>query len=317
MRIAFVGKGGSGKTTSASLFAQYVAGNGHPTFVIDADLNQHLLESLGFKGRPQQQLGNAILTLKEELIGSNMRMTASEMLKTTPPGKGSRIFQGTEDLTESLPSFVISERGISAAAVGAPEEEDIGIRCYHGKTGTVELILNHLVDHEDEYVIVDMTAGIDAFSSGLYDKFDLTVLIVEPTQKSVQVFEQYQERAQSLGLALRALGNKIQSEQDEQFLQERLGSALLSSVKYSDQIRSLEQGISVSLEELLHDQQSALEAVKRTLDDQPKDWARYLQRTTDMHIKTAQSWANQSMGKRFEDQIDPTFSYPVRERMRG
>src|SRR3712207_8000789 len=57
------------------------------------------------------------------------------------------------------------------------------VSCYHAKTGAVELWLNHLVDGPDEYVVVDMTAGADAFASGLFTRFDLTVLVSEPTRR--------------------------------------------------------------------------------------------------------------------------------------
>ena len=47
MRIAFVGKGGSGKTTCAALFSQSVLSNGSENvWAVDADLNMHLAEQL-------------------------------------------------------------------------------------------------------------------------------------------------------------------------------------------------------------------------------------------------------------------------------
>ena len=49
MRIAFVGKGGSGKTTLSALFAQYV-NKKYPVLAIDADLNMHLGALLGIRG---------------------------------------------------------------------------------------------------------------------------------------------------------------------------------------------------------------------------------------------------------------------------
>ncbi|TDD74119.1 ATP-binding protein, partial [Actinomadura rubrisoli] len=42
MKVAFVGKGGSGKTTLSSLFVRYLAGRGLPVVAVDADINQHL-----------------------------------------------------------------------------------------------------------------------------------------------------------------------------------------------------------------------------------------------------------------------------------
>ena len=39
MRIAFVGKGGSGKTTSAAVLARYLHALGHPVLAIDADID--------------------------------------------------------------------------------------------------------------------------------------------------------------------------------------------------------------------------------------------------------------------------------------
>ena len=48
-------------------------------------------------------------------------------------------------------------------------EADLGVSCYHSKTGAVELCLNHLVDGRGEYVVVDMTAGSDSFASGMFN----------------------------------------------------------------------------------------------------------------------------------------------------
>ena len=71
MRVAFVGKGGSGKTTLSSLFARYVAAEGGTVIAIDADINQHLGQALGHDGPPPRARGSDQKWLKDHLRGSN------------------------------------------------------------------------------------------------------------------------------------------------------------------------------------------------------------------------------------------------------
>ncbi len=47
MKVAFVGKGGSGKTTLSALFARHLAASARTVVAIDADINQHLAVALG------------------------------------------------------------------------------------------------------------------------------------------------------------------------------------------------------------------------------------------------------------------------------
>jgi hypothetical protein len=67
------------------------------------------------------------------------------------------------------------------------------------------LILNHLVDADDEYVLVDMTAGADAFASGLFTRFDRTFVVCEPTVRAVGVYRQYLEYAADYQVAVSAV----------------------------------------------------------------------------------------------------------------
>ncbi|CAN5311954.1 hypothetical protein BH20ACT5_BH20ACT5_15800 [soil metagenome] len=48
MKVAVVGKGGSGKTTTAAILARTLARRGVPTLALDCDTNPNLGLSLGF-----------------------------------------------------------------------------------------------------------------------------------------------------------------------------------------------------------------------------------------------------------------------------
>jgi CO dehydrogenase maturation factor len=88
VRIAFVGKGGSGKTTLSALFTRYLVDQGLPVLAIDADINQHLGQALGLDDRAMAAipaLGADLDWLKDHLRAANPRITSSAaMIKTSP-----------------------------------------------------------------------------------------------------------------------------------------------------------------------------------------------------------------------------------------
>ena len=164
-------------------FARHLSSQGAPVVAVDADINQHLALVLG--AREPEPLGARLTELKDLLRGDNPRIpSAAAMVKTTPPGRGSRLL-GLDD----LPYTVATPEGFRLAATGPFSEDDLGVACYHSKVGAVELLLNHLVDGPGEYVVVDMTAGADSFASGLFTRFDLTFLVAEPTRQGVGVYK--------------------------------------------------------------------------------------------------------------------------------
>lgn len=307
MRIAFVGKGGSGKTTSAAVFSRYLAERGHPVLAVDADINQHLGQALGHDGPPPRALGSDLGWLKDHLRGTNPRIASADtMIKTTPPGPGSRLLD-LDPSGELLRRFSVDAGGVRLLVTGEFDEADIGVSCYHSKTGAVELYLNHLVDGPGEYVVVDMTAGADAFASGLFTRFDLTVLVSEPTRRGVGVFRQYAEHAQGHGVALRVLGNKVAEPGDVDYLRDQVGDALLGWFTQSPWVRAAERGDVAPVAELEPANLAALDALHTALDARERDWAAYHRGTVEFHLRNAAAWGNRAVGADLAAQIDPSF----------
>jgi CO dehydrogenase maturation factor len=306
VKIAFAGKGGSGKTTLSSLFVRYLAAAGLPVVAIDADINQHLAEALGASEPPP--LGAHLTEIKEYLRGTNPRISsAAVMVKTTPPGRGSRLLRhGGPDPVHDLAA--VTPCGARLLATGPFEEDDLGVACYHSKTGAVELYLNHLVDGPGEYVVIDCTAGADSFASGLFTRFDLTVLVAEPTRKGISVYRQWQGYCAGYDTALALVGNKVQGPDDVAFLREHAAGDLLACFGHEPAVRAMEQGRPFSLDDLSPDTRTALGGLRDRLDAQSRDWVRYTRQAAEFHRKNARAWASAAAGENLTGQIDPEFT---------
>ena len=310
MRIAFVGKGGSGKTTLSALFSRHLARSGAPVLAVDGDINQHLAQALApdedvdFTAPP---LSSHTGEIKDFLRGGNPRITSRDaMVKTTPPGRGSRLVRLLGD-DEIHRRHVQQVGGVPLMVTGAFDESDLGVACYHSKLGAVELYLNHLVDGAGEYVVVDMTAGADAFASGLFTRFDMTFLVVEPTRKSVSVYRQYREHAAEFGVPIAVVGNKVTGEEDVLFLKEHVGEHLLTHCQQSLFVRAQEQGRFQG--ELEPHNAHALGRLRAAVDCRTKDWAAFQRHAVHFHLRNAVAWADQATGQDLSAQIDPGFRH--------
>ena len=308
MRVAFVGKGGSGKTTLSALFARHLARSGAPVLAIDGDINQHLAEALGageeenFTAPP---LSSGIDEIKDHLRGDNPRIASrEEMVKTTPPGRGSRLLRLLGDDAVHA-RHVQRVGGVPLMVTGVFDESDLGVACYHSKLAAVELYLGHLLDGAGEYVVVDMTAGADAFASGLFTKFDMTFLVAEPTRKGVSVYRQYRDHAREFGIAVSVVGNKVTGEDDLLFLKEHVGDDLVAHCAYSPSVRAQEQGRGGG--DLEPHNLHTLRQLREAVDARPKDWDTFQRHSAEFHLRNAAAWADRATGTGLAQQIDPTF----------
>jgi CO dehydrogenase maturation factor len=95
-------------------------------------------------------------------------------------------------------------------------------------------VLSHLLLHEDEYVVVDMEAGLEHLGRGTAEGVDRMLVIVEPGWASLQTAARIAGLAQDLGLkGTAAVANKIRDDQDLIFIRENLkGMPLLEALPY-------------------------------------------------------------------------------------
>lgn len=317
MRIAFVGKGGAGKTTIATFFTEYLINQGKSVFALDADINIHFAQSLGVSPVPEKALSHLPnkQAIRELLRGTNERIQEARLfVKTTPPGIGSNLLRITSDNPFIHQYTDHRLDNLFVGYIGTYQPEEIGVSCYHGNLGIAENIISHLETDEDHWLITDMVAGTDAFSGSLHLLFDAIFLVVEPTPEGVGVFEQYKHLAESAGIweHVWVIGNKIQDTEDEKYLQEKIGQKLVGIFGNEGALRRLRQeGKKLSPTEFGH--QDVFQAVQASATRSIWDRQEQLRKLHDLHrIHATEDYIIARCGD-VSGQIDPDFRFPTKE----
>jgi len=232
MKIAISGKGGAGKTTVAALLAQEAASQGARVFAIDADSNPNLALALGFPQMPQP-----LVELKELI---EERLGALEGFF--------RLNPKVDDIPER---FSLEHRGIRLLVMGAIRQGGAGCAC--PENAFLRSLLQHLVLARDEWVIVDLEAGLEHLGRATAQGVDALLVVVEPDRRSLETARRIRKLAGEIGLGrLYAVGNKIREPEDARFIEEGLeGLKVLALLPESPAVRqAAREGKSVSDPEL-------------------------------------------------------------------
>lgn len=246
-------------------------------------------------------MGDALSDIKQYLRGDNPRFDAETMQKTTPPGEGSRLL--TMQDTWFMDAFTAEgDKGVRVAGAGEIPKGNLGVKCYHGLNGAIELVLSHFVDQADDLILIDMTAGADAFSSTLFTKVDALALMVEPTKKSLAVYDQFVKHNKGFGIPLVVVANKIEDRDDLDYIESEIGTTPII-LPYSQFVRKRERGTGADIAGAEPELKEALDAVYNAISSIDRDWDAMHARAVRMHIKSAQSWAGEEVLAHIDDKF--------------
>lgn len=160
MKIAVVGKGGAGKTTASAAIARTCARRGWSTLALDCDPNPNLGISLGLGEEVTERL-----TALREAVGTGEEEHAS----------------GLDDLVARF--GVDAPDGVRLAVVTAIENPDPGCPC----CGVSPEQLLGLLTRPDLVVVADFEGGLGTLMRLNGSPVDVVVVVVEPTEKSLEV----------------------------------------------------------------------------------------------------------------------------------
>jgi len=313
LRIAFLGKGGAGKTTTAAGFIRYMS-KIHPyVLAVDADVNAHLKGALHVDGLEDAayELGEVRGEVIEYLKGKRTDLAGKDMVGTTPPSFDSNfITVSKKDPVIAKYSRTSGDGKISLLTVGTYKESDVGGACYHVKLSGLQAFFHHLLDGQDDIVIADTTAGTDNVATSLSIAYDINVFVVEPTRKSLQVYLDFLTVAPHLADKTYVVANKVDSPEDELFILKHVSrERLLGLVPQSRHLKRFEQGKKEAMDDFMLEQEPVFAKVLETLQAKPRNWDNYLASLRSTHTKVCRDWLDEYYGLKLDEGLDENFSY--------
>ena len=257
MKIAIVGKGGSGKSTTSWLLSRFLAQT-YSVLAIDADHNMDLASILGFEVRDDTRTFHRVHSEFQHKVGLAQDSKWSRIVledRSLPQFS----FQPSDEFTQSISYPIHHNLSLQVVGLGA-EDVLYSARCAHGHSAPLKFYLP-LLNEENNQVIIDGVAGADMLHFGLFSGTDMLVGVVEPHINSKKVFEQLRVLAAKLDIPFYGILNKPRDNDLYQQIKREYKDILLGEIPIDEAIIEYNfEGLNGNTNEALKDIWSELQS---------------------------------------------------------
>ncbi|HOP85534.1 MAG TPA: carbon monoxide dehydrogenase accessory protein CooC [Syntrophorhabdaceae bacterium] len=225
MKVAISGKGGVGKTTLAGIMARILDERGNKVLAIDADPDANLADAIGFS-EDELKLVKPIAEMEEFI----RERTGSKK------GQYGTFFKLNPKVDDIPDRFSVVKGNIKLVILGNIAKGGGG--CFCPENVLLKNLISHVLIERDEFVIVDMEAGLEHLGRGTTEFVDSLIVVVEPGKRSIQTAKDIKRLAGDLGIKnVYVVGNKIKGDEDVFLLKEELdGFSYLGSIGYNENL---------------------------------------------------------------------------------
>lgn len=221
MRVAFAGKGGSGKTTTVGVFARLLARTGEPTLVLDSDVMPGLADALGMAADDAAIPDEAVVAAEEE-GGARFRLR---------DGLGAE--QAVEDYARQGPD------GVALLQMGKLRSQ--GVWTLNASRAAYQQIIREL-PAEGWHLVGDLPGGTRQPFFGWGGFADRILVVVEPTVKSFMTARRLRRLADPPGAPeLVAVANKVESSDDVEHITRETGLEVIACIPHDPAVREADR----------------------------------------------------------------------------
>jgi CO dehydrogenase maturation factor len=226
MKLAVTGKGGVGKTSFTALFARLLKDKGNKVLLIDADPDMNLATVLGVPSEVQKK---PISELKE-LIAERTGVV---------PGTPAPMFKMNPKVDDIPDKYCTTYNGLKIILMGTIKKGGGGCAC--PEYAFLKSLLSYMMVARDEWVLLDMEAGIEHLGRGTAIGVDHMIVVVEPNLTSIETAFRIEKLSKDIGIRnLHVVGNKIQMAEEKEFIRDKLKSMnVIGFIEQSEVIKKI------------------------------------------------------------------------------
>jgi CO dehydrogenase maturation factor len=201
MKIALVGKGGSGKTTLAGTLARVLARRQHRVLAIDGDPNPNLALTLGMARADADRI----------------RSIPSSLVESVTAPSGQATLRLTMERDRVLGEYAAqAPDGVQLIVMGKPADGSAGSGCMCASHRAVRGLIAEMTDAGD-HTITDMEAGLEHLKRGTARNVEAMLIVAEPYYRSLEAASRTFSLANELKIPhVYAVANKVRGDADRE-----------------------------------------------------------------------------------------------------
>lgn len=213
MRLATVGKGGSGKTTIAGTLTRILSEDGIKVLAIDGDPNPNLALTLGINRDDANKIKSVppnLMTLKKDADGNVLKLA-----------DGTSQLEMTMTPDQLINQYAAKAPGdIRLVMIGAPPDGSAGSGCMCASHRAVRGMITEMTDY-GTHTVTDMEAGLEHLKRGTVRNVDMMLIVAEPYYRSLEAASRVWALAGELEVPLiYVVANKVRNADDKQAIEE-------------------------------------------------------------------------------------------------